>query len=70
MIFKSASDDYEAVTRCICSAFFENVGQINPDGSYRLLCKEGLTAWLRPASITNATTLNWIVYDQLIYDEI
>jgi ATP-dependent RNA helicase DDX35 len=31
---KSSSDEYEAILRCILSAYFTNIAQLQPDGTY------------------------------------
>jgi HrpA-like RNA helicase len=61
----SSADDVECLQRCICSALFANVAQINPDGSYRLLMAEKTTVHLHPTSIANTNYPRWVVYHSL-----
>ncbi|EGR30485.1 hypothetical protein IMG5_130770 [Ichthyophthirius multifiliis] len=62
----SGASDIEGILRCLVKAFFLNVGQLQPDGSYRNLRNKEIL-FLHPSSILNIKPPQWVVYSDLVF---
>ncbi|EAR90543.1 DEAD/DEAH-box helicase, putative (macronuclear) [Tetrahymena thermophila SB210] len=62
----NSEDDIEGILRALVTAFFMNVAQLQPDGSYRNLRNKEIL-YLHPTSILNINFPQWVIYSEVVF---
>jgi hypothetical protein len=62
---KQTDNDTEGILRCVCSGYFTNAAQKQPDGSYMVVATRE-PVLLHPTSVLNAVHPDWIVFHEAV----
>jgi len=62
---KKSDNDTEGILRCVCTGYFQNAAQRQPDGTYQVISSREIVL-LHPTSILNAVHPEWVIFHEIL----